>query len=58
MKDTATLLSDYHISEQDLESIRTVGRHVVPKLGTFIEDFYAWLEQGRSFLSSFEIRAC
>jgi len=53
MKDPATLLSDYHLSEQDLESVRIVGRYVVPKLGTFIEDFYAWLGQRPEFSQFF-----
>ena len=53
MQDAATLLSNYHLSEQNLEIIRTVGRHVIPKLGPFVEDFYAWLEQQPEFSQFF-----
>jgi len=51
--DAASLLSQFRITDADLELVRKIGKKIKPDLEAFVDEFYVWLRAQPYFESFF-----
>jgi rsbT co-antagonist protein RsbR len=47
--DLRTVLAKFDVTDADLEHVREAGRHLLPQVEAFVQDWYAWLRGHEEF---------